>query len=485
MKTYDLLAQLKTALASRERVRVNEAIVDLLAAPPRIGRNWKSIALAARRNGELALARACTARMTADGVPEGLYEEAAMAALTGRLGEARKLAAQAAPSGMTKAALEYLRGTIALNSGELMLAEAHFDAARLADQSVGQTYLALASLRDMAAAPELAEIILGAREKVSTSNPLDRAAYHYALGKTLDDLDEPERAFEEIAAGARIMAVLRPYDRAADAASAQSAVRGFDNARIAVFARSVETDTGRPILITGSPRSGTTLLQEMLVRHSAVADGDELDQIGALLREIGGNGAGDLERYQERSGSVDALARLYLHLLTERFGIDGRIVDKSLDASRYLGQFAAILPNAPLIWIRRSRLENAWSCLKTFFVAGISWSWSQEDIAHHFHLEDELLDRWQAILGDRLLVVDYEDLVQDTRSTTEGVLRHCQLPVEESVFGEGQGKRTVTTASVVQARQPIYRHGLDSARRYRERLQPFVAAYRSFGGKVD
>ncbi|WP_182466652.1 tetratricopeptide repeat-containing sulfotransferase family protein [Sphingomonas gilva] len=485
METNDLLGRLKAALASRRRASVNEAIVDLLAAPPRIGRSWKSVALAARRNGELTLARACAARMTADGVPEGPYEEAAMAALTGQLEEARKLAAHASPSGITEAALEYLRGTIALNSGELILAEAHFDAARLGDPSIGQTYLALASLRDMAAAPELAEIILDAREKVSTSNPFDRAAYHYALGKTLDDLDEPERAFEEIAAGARIMANLRPYDRNADASLAQSAIRGFDGARIAAFARSVDSDNDRPILVTGSPRSGTTLLQEMLVRHSAVADGDELDQFSVLLREIGGNGAGDLERYQERLGGIDALARLYLRLLTERFGTGGRIVDKSLNASRYLGQFAAVLPGAPLIWMRRSRLENAWSCLKTFFAAGINWSWSQEDIAHHFHLEDKLLERWQAILGDRLLIVDYEDLVQDTRSTTGGVLRHCRLPEEESVFGEGKGNRTVTTASVVQARQPIYRRGLDRARRYRERLQPFVTAYRSFGGKID
>jgi hypothetical protein len=176
-------------------------------------------------------------------------------------------------------------------------------------------------------------------------------------------------------------------------------------------------------------------------------------------------------------GSVEKLGSLYLHLMAERFGPEGRIVDKTVDASRFLGLAASVLPEAPLIWMRRDPLDSAWSCFRTFFIHGVAWSYDLADIAHHFRLEDELVAFWQDRLGDRLLVVSYPDLVDAPEAWTSRILKHCGLAEEAGVYAHHKTDRAVATASSLQVRRPINRDGLNVAAPYARHLQPFVDAY--------
>jgi hypothetical protein len=157
----------------------------------------------------------------------------------------------------------------------------------------------------------------------------------------------------------------------------------------------------------------------------------------------------------------------------------GRIVDKTLDASRRLGLAAALLPEAPLVWITRDPLDRAWSCFRTFFTGNMAWSYDLADIAHHFRLEDELLRQWQAVLGDRLLVVPYEGLAADPETWIGRLLTHCGLAPEPQVFAPHENARPVTTASAIQVRRRIDSSAVGSAEPYREFLQPFIEAYRA------
>jgi hypothetical protein len=167
-----------------------------------------------------------------------------------------------------------------------------------------------------------------------------------------------------------------------------------------------------------------------------------------------------------------------LHLLSERFGATGRIVDKTIDVSRCMGLIAAALPDAPLIWMRRDPLDSAWSCFRTFFIHGVAWSYSLTDIAHHFRLEDDLMAFWKAQLGDRLLVVPYVELVEEPAAWTARLLAHCGLGEEAAAYTPHLTERTVATASSLQVRRPINRDGLNVAAPYRSHLQPFIDAYR-------
>ena len=199
----------------------------------------------------------------------------------------------------------------------------------------------------------------------------------------------------------------------------------------------------------------------------------------------GGSSGEALQAYLGRGGSPDALATLYLHLMAERFGPTGRIVDKTIDASRMLGLIAAALPDAPLIWMRRDPLDSAWSCFRTFFIHGVAWSYSLTDIAHHFMLEDTLLAFWKERLGERLLVVPYPELVASPESWTRKLLAHCSLDEEPGVFTPHATERIVMTASAMQVRKPINRDGLNTAQPYRSHLQPFIDAYSTPTGRLE
>lgn len=268
-----------------------------------------------------------------------------------------------------------------------------------------------------------------------------------------------------------------PYSRRGNAANANLAATGFHDGLFERLGAQQARDTSRPIFVTGLPRSGTTLVEHILASHSKVSDGAELNIIQHLAVLVGGVSGDALGKYLANGGSTDAMASLYLHLMAQRFGSEGRIVDKTVDASRFIGLIAAALPDAPLIWMRRDPLDSAWSCLRTFFIHGVGWSYDLTDIAHHFRLEDALLEFWKMRLGERLLVVPYAELVESPQAWTRKLLSHCGLEDEPGVYAPHASERVVMTASAMQVRRPINRDGLNVAAPYRKHLQPFTDAY--------
>jgi hypothetical protein len=307
--------------------------------------------------------------------------------------------------------------------------------------------------------------------------PFDyRAPWHYAKGTVLDRLGRLDEAFAEFAAGADLIRPSRTYDADADRREAEMLASEFSRAAVDRIASQIRTDSGRPILVTGLPRSGTTLVEQILASHSAVAGGGEMPFGSILTREIRGNSLFSLESFVAERGA-DQLTRLYLHLGEERFGEGQRFVDKGLGNSRALGVLASVLPRAPIIWLRRDPLDCAWSCFRTFFSQGIEWSWSLADIAAHFSAEDRLYEHWRQVLGERILALSYEELAADPQAQTRRILAHVGLDPEPAMEAVHRTRRAVATASVAQVRQPIYRSAIGTAERYRAHLEPFIAAY--------
>lgn len=479
--TQKLAAQVSRKLAEGDRRGFARAVTQLIDARAPMTSGWKSLSQPLFDFGELDLAcRVMDRYAEVVGTPQAAVDRALLYVRCSRPIQARAILDRVGASVPDIASNAYLRGTIALNLGERDIARLHLFRAHAARPASGQIFQTLSMLGSMADEPEVAELILGREAAMRDAPPFERASYLYALGKTLDDQRETDRAFAAFAEGAAMVAVDRPYDTAADALAAERATEGWSEGTIAAVGRGVTIPTARPIIVTGLPRSGSTLVEQILTSHSAVADGDELGRFTIVANEIGGASHIDYRDWTRAHAPTEA-SRAYLHLLGQRFGQNGRVVDKTLEASRYLGLLAAVMPDAPIFWMRRNPIDNAWSCFTTWFLIGLPWSWTQQAMAQHFRLEDRLLSRWQDILGPRLRIVDYEALVTDKDGEIPRLLAHAGLAMEDATLSPEKNARLVTTASVSQVRAPINTRAVGRAQRYARHLQPFIDAYGTEG----
>ena len=476
--TAALLGKFVAALHDRSRAASNEAAFALLAFNAPLRDKWRMLAMVLRTNGELAAANHAMRLLVEQTghTAVGRYEQAALAAQTGRVEQAWAIMQGVPPDVPDKAGHAYFLGTMALNMGETERAERHLLAALDSNPQLGSAMLALASIGRRSADDPVARRILDAGPAMVRAPPLERAQHHYAAGRLLFDRGAVDAAFDRFGGGAALAARERPYDASADRADAERSRAGYDRGLIDRVAGTVTVDSSEAIVVTGLPRSGSTLVEQILASHSAVAGGEELGAMAIVERDLPAKSAAGLEAYLA-SRPADDLTRLYLHLGRQRFGAEGRYVDKGLNNTRHIGTIAALLPQTPIVWLRRDPLDCALSAFRTYFVRGLDWSWKLEDIAAHFRIEDELFAFWAALLPDRILVVDYPELVADPRGQIERIFEHCGLPAEPQVFAPHETKRTVSTASAVQVREPINRRGLGSAAPYREHMKPFLEAY--------
>jgi hypothetical protein len=474
-----LVDQIQPALQRNDRAKVNGIVAQLIAQRAPMGDQWQQLALIAAGYGEHRMASEAI-DMFVDhwgGRPSAQFKKVSVLSLLNKWDEAHALL-QTIPEGVPDTASHiYRRGTAALNLGNIQEARGHFERlTRMRPQS-GFTWLSLSMAVDFSQEPELAERLAAGARSMDGSAPLERGPYFYAMGKAYADRGQHAAAFDAFANGARAMKTMIDYKRDEDRVNAERAIDGYTADRVAAIASQQREPTGRTIFVTGLPRSGTTLVEQILTSHSAITDGGETNRLMLLSNEVGGTSWSALAGYAEAPGVAPA-ARLWAHWQHELFPAPGRVIDKTLNTSRFLGLAASLLPEAPLIWMTRDPLDCAWSCYRTSFSgSAIPWSYDLQDIAAHFRLEDQLLARWRLILGERLLVLPYEALVTDPEPWIRRILEHCGLAEESQVFAPHENKRPVATASMVQVRRPINRVGIGAAEPYREFLKPFIEAY--------
>lgn len=474
-----LAQELKSALAARDRAGANAAVGKLLSRRAPLGAQWRSIAELMRVSGELTLAHKAMDAFVESvrNSPSALYSKVVLLTQSNRQREAYDLLSRLPIDVPTAAGHAYVLGNVAMTLGRVEEARDYLSLATRHQPGWGPAWLTLASTVNFARDQEMGDRLIDDGAAAARQEPGDHARYFYALGKYHSDRGEHAASAEAFARGARLLRSFTPYSREGNAANAQAAMTGYSPAFFERMRGLKKHDTSRPIFVSGLPRSGTTLVEHIVASHSTVLDGGELNLMPHIAVAADGVSGHSVEVYLGKGGSIESLGALYLHLLSERFGAPGRVVDKTIDISRCLGLIAAALPDAPVIWMKRDSLDNAWSCFRTFFIHGLGWSYDLADIAHHFRLEDQLRAYWQDMLGDRLLVVPYGALVDDPPLWTRRILSHCGLEEESAVHEAHKSERVVTTASALQVRRPINRDGMNVADPYRDFLQPFVDAY--------
>lgn len=305
----------------------------------------------------------------------------------------------------------------------------------------------LAQMRQLLADPSLADD--------------DRLLLHFAAGKLLDDLGDYEAAMLHFETANRIRRQYATFDGAAFGAAIDRLVLRYSGDFFAA-SPAFGTDDETPLLIVGMPRSGTTLVEQILSSHPAIAAGGELP---FWIRWA--TVSGTLEATYLTPLAGHQLAQQYLAILRGMAPDARRVTDKLPFNLLCVGLIHLLLPKARFVLCRRHPVDTCLSIYFTYFLETIAFASDRSDLVAAYREYRRLANHWRAVLPpERFLEIDYQELIADREAVTRRLIAFAGLDWNDGCLWPERNSRPVVTASVWQARQPVYANSLERWRRY-------------------
>jgi len=345
----------------------------------------------------------------------------------------------------------------------------------------GEAYWSLANLKTVRFAPGDVSRMRNLLDQPGLGDG-DRIPLHFALGKALEDEGEYAQSFAQYARGNALRRAAAPYEAGAHHAFALRTISTFTPAFFAARAGS-GSPARDPIFIVGLPRSGSTLVEQMLSSHSAVEGTAELLELTALAGDLARRGDADpAGRYPDLLTGLDqsALAalgedyvsRTRAHRKTDR----PFFIDKFPGNVLHIGLIQLILPNARIIDVRRHPMACCLSGFKQLFAQGQNHSYDLTDLGRYYADYAAMMAHFDQVLPGRIHRLDYEALITDPERELRRLLDYCGLPFEPACLRFYDSTRPVRTASSEQVRRPLSSDGVDHWRHFAPWLGPLAAA---------
>jgi len=341
----------------------------------------------------------------------------------------------------------------------------------------GETYWSMANLKTY----KLTDEDISAMQAQVAREDLDeefdtqsRVNFLFALAKAYEDRQDYEQAWVHYEEGNSTQRMEESYDPVQFEVMNDALVEVFDAEFLQE--RSGQGNPSRePIFIVGLPRSGSTLLEQILASHSMVEGTAELPYISSVSASLNRNRA-DGVNYPHavrelRAEHFHRLGEDYLRLARiHRTEGNPRFIDKMPNNFPAIGLMHLILPNCKIIDARRYPMDSCLSCYRQLFARGQSFTYDLTDIGEYFLQYQRMMDYWHKVLPGRCLTVQYEDMVTDFEKQVRRLLDYCELPWEENCVRFYETDRPVRTASSEQVRQPVYTRSINFWRNHESHL---------------
>ena len=341
----------------------------------------------------------------------------------------------------------------------------------------GEAYWSLANLKTFEFDPEEVKVMQAMVEQEHVPDE-PKVNFYLSLGKHFENDKNYEQAFEHYRLGNELRRSHEIYDPVQTQVVHDRIIEVFNTEFLQDHEAWGDPDAA-PILIVGLPRSGSTLIEQILASHSMIEGTMELPDLSRLISSLTKRDRKSLTEYPEAVLNLDeeairALGRSYIDS-TSRYRSDKLyFIDKMPNNFPSIGFLHLILPNAKVINARRHPLDSCMGSYKQLFFKGQSWSYDQFEIGQYYLQYQRIMDHWHNVLPGKVLDIHYEDMVADQETQTRRMLEHLGLPWEDQLLRFYETERAVNTASSEQVRQPIYTKALNHWRNYEPQLEELI-----------
>jgi tetratricopeptide (TPR) repeat protein len=513
------LQQANRLIAEGRLREASQLAQELLQRAPTDPRSWHLVSTLHLRAGRIEEAAGSLERAVASapGEPAYLVRYGQCLASLGRRREALAVAERVAQMPLKKAALHDALGTLFSHCDEPARALGCFlravteEPARLAylynlataQRMVGDLAAAEASLdRLIAQRPDYYSAYytradlrtqtgdnnhVDELERVIGRGLLDPAAevtMCFAIAKELEDIGNYTRSFNYLKKGCDLQRSAMSYDVATDVATIDRIIELHNGAAVADLGRGY--DNAECIFVIGLPRSGTTLVEQILAAHTDVYAAGELPAFAhQAVQAVTATAGGPVSKLEfvQRSLEIDPaeLGRRYILETRPQTGHTLRFVDKMPLNYLYAGLIRRALPRARIIALERDPMDSCYAMYKTLFTGAYPFSYDLHDLGRYYLAWQRLMRHWGDVLGDALLVVQYEDLVANQEAVSRRLIEHCGLAWQDACLAYHEQRLPVATASAVQVRRPIYATSIGKWRHYAQQLAELAESWKRTG----
>ena len=372
------------------------------------------------------------------------------------------------------------RGLVLVELGRLTEARnAHENAVALSPRKA-PFYYNLTAVKQLTLSDPVARAMKKLERDIASLDWEDQTTLHFALAKAFADNADYKRSFRHLLDGNALKRTHVQYDESATLAA-------IDSLRATFTSKLMRTNQGLgepspiPVFVVGMPRSGSTLVEQVLCSHPKVFGAGEIPDFFKAAIEVGGTNLEALhfsgENPEVLGSQLHQIGESYVRRIVRLAPAAERIVNKMPDNFRLAGLIHLALPNARIIHIRRDPVDTSVSCFSKLFVgANAPFTYDLAELGRYYHSYDSLMAHWRELLPpSALLDVQYEDLVADIEGQAKRMIAHCGLEWDASCLDFYRTVRPVRTASAVEVRQPIYKTSVGRWRNYEPFLGPLLS----------